>query len=130
MALVNGAQAQMSILAQTPKADFGIATAIAMGAAAITTLAQIAAIKSTTYQGGGSVATSPSADVSGAGGAGAGAQINAVTNTSTILGNQQVYVTETDITSNTKQCKRNRRKRNFLNTKKQVLQHLLFDLLQ
>ena len=99
MALVNGAQAQMSILAQTPKADFGIATAIAMGAAAITTLAQIAAIKSTTYQGGGSVATSPSADVSGAGGAGAGAQINAVTNTSTILGNQQVYVTETDITT-------------------------------
>ena len=99
MALINGAQAQMSILAQTPKADFGIATAIAMGAAAITTLAQIAAIKSTTYQGGGGVATSPSADVSGAGGAGAGAQINAVTNTSTILGNQQVYVTETDITT-------------------------------
>jgi len=99
MALVNGAQAQMSILAQTPKADFGIATAIAMGAAAITTLAQIAAIKSTNYQGGGSVAASTSSDVSGAGGAGAGAQINAVTNTSTILGNQQVYVTETDITT-------------------------------
>lgn len=99
MALVNGAQAQMSILAQTPKADFGIATAIAMGAAAITTLAQIAAIKSTSYQGGGSVAASTSSDVSGAAGAGAGAQINAVTNTSTILGNQQVYVTETDITT-------------------------------
>ena len=45
MALVNGAQAQMSILAQTPKADFGIATAIAMAAAAVTTIAQIAAIK-------------------------------------------------------------------------------------
>ena len=99
MALVNGAQAQMSILAQTPKADFGIATAIAMGAAAITTLAQIAAIKATSYQGGGSPAASTSSDVSGAGSGGGGAQINAVTNTSTILGNQQVYVTETDITS-------------------------------
>ena len=101
MALVNGAQAQMSILAQTPKADFGIATAIAMGAAAITTIAQIAAIKATTYQGGGSVATSPSAEVSagGAGNAGGGAQITPVSNTSTILGNQQVFVTETDITS-------------------------------
>ena len=100
MALVNGAQAQMSILAQTPKADFGIATAIAMGAAAITTLAQIAAIKSTSYQGGGSVATSPSAEVSagGAGTGGGGAQITPVSNTSTILGNQQIFVTETDIT--------------------------------
>jgi len=100
MALINGAQAQMSILAQTPKADFGIATAIAMGAAAITTIAQIAAIKSTNYQGGGSVAPPPEEPVLPSGpDAGAGAQINAVTNTSTILGNQQVYVTETDITT-------------------------------
>ena len=60
MALVNGAQAQMSILAQTPKADFGIATAIAMAAAAVTTIAQIAAIKATSYQGGGSPAASES----------------------------------------------------------------------
>ena len=100
MALVNGAQAQMSILAQTPKADFGVATAIAMVAAAATTISQIAAIKSTTYQGGGSTATSPSAEVSagGAGNAGGGAAIAPVSNTSTILGNQQVFVTETDIT--------------------------------
>jgi len=100
MALVNGAQAQMSILAQTPKADFGIATAIAMAAAAVTTIAQIAAIKATTYQGGGSPATpettTPRPDGAGAGGN--GAAITPVSNTSTILGTQQVFVTETDIT--------------------------------
>ena len=100
MALVNGAQAQMSILAQTPKADFGIATAIAMAAAAVTTIAQIAAIKATSYQGGGSPVASESQNVSagGAGAAGGGAAISPVSNTSTILGNQQVFVTETDIT--------------------------------
>ena len=100
MALVNGAQAQMSILAQTPKADFGIATAIAMAAAAVTTIAQIAAIKATSYQGGGSPVASESQNVSadGAGAAGGGAAITPVTNTSTILGGQQVFVTETDIT--------------------------------
>jgi hypothetical protein len=100
MALINGAQAQMAILAQTPKADFGVATVIAMVAAAATTIGQIAAIKSTSYQGGGSPAVSESASVSagGAGSAGGGAQISPVSNTSTILGDQQVYVTETDIT--------------------------------
>jgi hypothetical protein len=101
MALVNGAQAQMSILAQTPKVDFGIATAIAMAAAAVTTIAQIAAIKATSYQGGGSPVASESASAPSAGGAGAaggGAAITPVTNTSTILGGQQVFVTETDIT--------------------------------
>ena len=101
MALVNGAQAQMSILAQTPKADFGIATAIAMAAAAVTTIAQIAAIKATSYQGGGSPVTSESQNVSagGASTASGGASITPVSNTSTILGNQQVFVTETDITN-------------------------------
>jgi len=102
MALINGAQAQMSILAQTPKADFGIATAILMASAAIATAASIAKIKSTTFSSTPSAAlpTLPSGDVSPTGpDAGAGAQINAVTNTSTILGNQQVYVTETDITT-------------------------------
>ena len=101
MALVNGAQAQMSILAQTPKVDFGIATAIAMAAAAVTTIAQIAAIKATSYQGGGSPVASESQNVSagGAGAAGGGSAITPVTNTSTILGNQQVFVTETDITN-------------------------------
>jgi hypothetical protein len=100
MALVNGAQAQMSILAQTPKADFGIATAIAMAAAAVTTIAQIAAIKATSYQGGGSPVASESQNVSadGAGAAAGGAAITPVSNTSTILGGQQVFVTETDIT--------------------------------
>jgi hypothetical protein len=70
--------------------------------AGVTAAAQLAAIVATTYQGGGSVKevdkTAP-VEPSGAGAGGAGAQINAVTNTSTILGNQQVYVTETDITT-------------------------------
>lgn len=102
MALINGAQAQMAILAQTPKADFGVATVIAMVAAAATTIGQIAAIKSTSYQGGGSVAPSPDAppvNANGAGSGGGGAAISPVSNTSTILGNQQVFVTETDITN-------------------------------
>jgi hypothetical protein len=100
MALINGAQAQMAILAQTPKADFGVATVIAMVAAAATTIGQIAAIKSASYQGGGSVAPSPEApSPEGAASASNGANINPVSNTSTILGNQNVTVVETDITN-------------------------------
>ena len=94
MALINGSQAVLAGFAQG-----GLPMAIVAG---VTAAAQLAAIVATTYQGGGSVKevgnTAP-VDPSGAGGAGAGAQINAVTNTSTILGNQQVYVTETDITN-------------------------------
>ena len=94
MALINGAQAVLAGFAQG-----GLPMAIVAG---VTAAAQLAAILATTYQGGGSVkevsdSTVPSPDGAGAGGA--GAQINPVTNTSTILGNQQVYVTETDITS-------------------------------
>ena len=94
MALINGSQAVLAGFAQG-----GLPMAIVAG---VTAAAQLAAIVATTYQGGGSVKevgnTAP-VDPSGAGGAGGGAQINAVTNTSTILGNQQVYVTETDITN-------------------------------
>ena len=93
MALINGAQAVLAGFAQG-----GLPMAIVAG---VTAAAQLAAIVATTYQGGGSVKevdkTAPTPDGAGAGGA--GAQINAVTNTSTILGNQQVYVTETDITT-------------------------------
>jgi hypothetical protein len=94
MALINGAQAVLAGFAQG-----GLPMAIVAG---VTAAAQLAAIVATTYQGGGSVKevdkTAP-VEPSGAGAGGAGAQINAVTNTSTILGNQQVYVTETDITT-------------------------------
>ena len=93
MALINGAQAVLAGFAQG-----GLPMAIIAG---VTAAAQLAAILATTYQGGGSVKqvdnTAP-VEPDGAGGGGGGAQINPVTNTSTILGNQQVYVTETDIT--------------------------------
>ena len=102
MAVINGAQAQMSILAQTPKADFGIATAILMASAAITTAATIAKIKATTFTSTPAPAlpTLDSGDSDSPSGpdAGDGVQLSPVTNTSTILGGQQVFVTETDIT--------------------------------
>ncbi len=52
-AIVNGALAVTSILAQYPKFDFGIAAAIAIGAAVATTAAQVAVISSTKYAKGG-----------------------------------------------------------------------------
>jgi len=93
MALINGSQAVLAGFAQG-----GLPMAIVAG---VTAAAQLAAIVATTYQGGGSVKeVGNTAPVKPSGpDAGAGAQINAVTNTSTILGNQQVYVTETDITT-------------------------------
>jgi len=101
MALINGAQALTSIFAQYPKFDGGFAMVAALASSVITTAATIAKIKATTYQGGGSPATpetttEPRPDGAGAGGN--GASITPVSNTSTILGTQQVYVTETDIT--------------------------------
>jgi len=49
--------------------------------------------------GGGASASSLSSAAGGSAGATAGVPINPVSNTSTILGDQQVYVTETDITA-------------------------------
>ena len=94
MALINGAQAVL-----VGFVNGGLPMAIVAG---VTAAAQLAAIVATTYQStGGAVATPTESAVSpdGAGSGGGGAQINPVTNTSTILGNQQVTVTETDITS-------------------------------
>lgn len=94
MALINGAQAVL-----VGFVNGGLPMAIVAG---VTAAAQLAAIVATTYQStGGAVATPTESPVSpdGAGSGGGGAQINPVTNTSTILGNQQVTVTETDITS-------------------------------
>ncbi|MHC4711555.1 MAG: hypothetical protein ACYTA3_14410 [Planctomycetota bacterium] len=92
MAAINGAQAVIAGFAQG-----GLPMAILAG---VTAAAQLAAIVATTYQSSATPTevdeTVPTPD--GAGGGGGGAQINAVTNTSTILGNQQVFVTETDIT--------------------------------
>jgi hypothetical protein len=52
MAIIDGAKAITSILAQYPKFDGGIAMAAAIAASVITTASQIAVIKSAQYQGG------------------------------------------------------------------------------
>lgn len=102
MAAINGAQALTSILAQYPKFDGGFAMVAALAGSVITTAASIAKIKATTFSSTPMPAL-PTLD-SGDGGAGGastaagGAAITPVSNTSTILGNQQVFVTETDIT--------------------------------
>ena len=102
MAAINGAQALTSIFAQYPKFDGGFAMIAALASSVITTAATIAKIKATTFTSTPAPAlpTLDSGDVSadGAGAAGGGAAITPVTNTSTILGGQQVFVTETDIT--------------------------------
>jgi len=93
MAAINGAQAVIAGFAQG-----GLPMAVLAG---VTAAAQLAAIVATTYQSSASPTeveeTVPTPD--GAGDAGGGVQLSPVTNTSTILGNQQVYVTETDITN-------------------------------
>ena len=94
MAAINGAQAVLAGFAQG-----GLPMAIIAG---VTAAAQLAAIVATTYQSGASPAEvetptqEPRPD--GAGGGGGGVQLSPVSNTSTILGGQQVFVTETDIT--------------------------------
>lgn len=55
-AIIDGASAQIKILAEVPKGDFGITTAILMAAAALTTVAQIRAISSQKFAVGGVVA--------------------------------------------------------------------------
>ena len=102
MAAINGAQALTSIFAQYPKFDGGFAMVAALASSVITTAATIAKIKATTFQSTPAPAL-PAID-SGDGGptgpdAGGGAAITPVSNTSTILGGQQVFVTETDITN-------------------------------
>ena len=101
-AAINGAQALTSIFAQYPKFDGGFAMVAALATSVITTAATIAKIKATTFTSTPAIAlpTLPDGDVrpDGAGAGGNGASITPVSNTSTILGTQQVFVTETDIT--------------------------------
>lgn len=58
-ALINAAQAQVSILAQYPKFDGGFAMVAAMAGAAITSAMAIGKITSTSFSGGGSNPDSP-----------------------------------------------------------------------
>jgi hypothetical protein len=62
MAVINGAQAIVSILAQYPKFDGGFAMAAALAGSVISTAASIATIASTSFEGGGTAPDAPSPD--------------------------------------------------------------------
>lgn len=96
MAAINGAQAVLAALTIPPPLGFILA-----GLAGVTAGVQIAAISKQQFNGGSTTprVSLPSANLSaGAGSGGGGAQINPVSNTSTVLGNQTIQVVETDIT--------------------------------
>jgi hypothetical protein len=106
MALINGAQAIVSILAQYPKFDGGFAMVAAMAAAAITTGATIAKIASTKFDSGGGSGSigSVSSAVGGASDGANGVPINNISNTASLIDQEQqnvtqVVVVETDITN-------------------------------
>lgn len=59
MAVINGAQAIVSIIAQMPKFDGGFATAAAIAGSVIATATSLATIASTTFEGGGTAPSAP-----------------------------------------------------------------------
>lgn len=59
MAVINGAQAIVSILAQYPKFDGGFAMAAAIAGSVISTATSLATIASTSFEGGGNPAQAP-----------------------------------------------------------------------
>lgn len=59
MAVINGAQAIVSILAQYPKFDGGFAMAAAIAGSVISTATSLATIASTSFEGGGNAPTAP-----------------------------------------------------------------------
>jgi hypothetical protein len=105
-AIINGVQAQLSILAQTPKVDFGIATAALMVGAGILSAASIAKIAATQFDttsagGGGGGMSTPDINA-GAATATNNSQPSTLLNPDGTVQNQQpvqVYVVESDITS-------------------------------
>ena len=110
-AIINGVQAQLSILAQTPKVDFGIATAALMVSAGILSAASIAKIAATQFDttsagGGGGGMNTPDINA-GAATATSNSQPSTLLNPDGTVNNQntptpapiQVYVVESDITS-------------------------------
>lgn len=94
-AVINGAQAVMQVLANTPPP---LSYILASGTAVMTGL-QIDAIKNSSYSGGGSSVSPSLSTGASTSSAGEGVGINPVSNTSTILGDNKVIVTETDITN-------------------------------
>ena len=110
-AIINGVQAQLSILAQTPKVDFGIATAALMVSAGILSAASIAKIAATQFDttsagGGGGGMNTPDINA-GAATATSNSQPSTLLNPDGTVANNttptpapiQVYVVESDITS-------------------------------
>lgn len=69
MAVINGAQAIVSIIAQMPKFDGGFATAAAIAGSVIATATSLATIASTSFEGGG---TAPDVDTNSFTGGGTG----------------------------------------------------------
>ena len=59
MAVINGAQAIVSIIAQMPKFDGGFATAAAIAGSVIATATSLATIASTSFEGGGTAPAAP-----------------------------------------------------------------------
>jgi len=108
-AIINAAQAQVSILAQYPKFDGGFAMVAAMAGAAITSAMAIAKISSTSFSGGGSTADSPDSSLASTtavapaagpqlfGQANTGSQVNAGGGSNNIT--VTAVVSETEITS-------------------------------
>jgi hypothetical protein len=108
-AIINAAQAQVSILAQYPKFDGGFAMVAAMAGAAITSAMAIGKISSTSFSGGGSSTDSPDSSLTSTtavapaaapqlfGQANTGSQVNAGGGTNNIT--VTAIVSETEITS-------------------------------
>ena len=109
-AIINAAQAQVSILAQYPKFDGGFAMVAAMAGAAITSAMAIGKIASTSFSGGGSTPDSPDSSLASTtavapasgpslfGNANTGSQVNAGGNTGQNI-TVTAVVSETEITA-------------------------------
>ena len=109
-AIINAAQAQVSILAQYPKFDGGFAMVAAMAGAAITSAMAIGKITSTSFSGGGSSPDSPDSSLTSTtavapasgpslfGSANTGSQVNAGGSTGQNI-TVTAIVSETEITA-------------------------------
>ncbi len=108
-AIINAAQAQVSILAQYPKFDGGFAMVAAMAGAAITSAMAIGKITAASFSGGGSTPDSPDSSLTSTtavapaaapqlfGQANTGSQVNAGGGSNNIT--VTAIVSETEITS-------------------------------
>ena len=106
MAVIDSSKAIISSLAQSPVAIGPIPNPVGIASLALATItgaAQIATIAAQQFQGSGGSAKAPSAPNVGSGAGAAAPQIAPVTNTSTLVPQEQeptqVFVTETDITN-------------------------------